>query len=113
MRNLLWSCAGAACCLALLALVACQTSVSDPRLALITACDTWTATLRTLVTLRTAGQLTEAQIKTVDEWMPSVSAVCLAPPPDSGAEAAGRVVEAAVAAITQSQITQAQGEDQQ
>lgn len=111
MRHLIYCCTTVATCLALLALVACQTSASDPRLTLITACDTWTATLRALVTLRTAGQLTEAQIKTVDEWMPSVSAVCLAPPPDSGAEAAGRVVQAAVAAITQSQITQ--GEVQQ
>lgn len=104
MRDITSFCASAVLCLILLVgVVACQATGSDPRLPLIAACDTWTATLRTLVTLRTANQLTEAQIKTVDEWIPSVSAVCLAPPPDSGAEAAARVVQAALDGIAASQ----------
>lgn len=53
-----------------------------PAEALLTACEGWQRTLTSLAAFRAAGQLSPAQIETVDHWRPILSAPCSQPPAD-------------------------------
>ena len=59
--------------LVIAALTACDMSPAERA---ITLCDTYQTTLRTLAGFRTAGELSDGQIATVDRLRPRANAIC-------------------------------------
>lgn len=91
----------ACCAMALLARCASDTPPAvEPREALLSACETWATTLSGLAGLRSADQLSASQIATVDRMIVIVHPICQSDPPADGADAAARLVEAAVREVT-------------
>lgn len=74
--------------------------------AVLSACDTYAATLTTLASYRAAGRLSQAQIERVDAVRAIANPICQSPAPPEGAE----VISALEAAILQLAFVQGDAE---
>ena len=62
--------------LLLVGLVGCQTTSYTPAQSLLVSCKAYARTLTALAGYRAAGELTEDQVATVDEWRPILNDAC-------------------------------------